>query len=76
MRFIRVVWVACGGLVVLLVGAPAASAVTPALANNDHPSSDAPWLIGILVLVLLGAGATMLLFRRKVSKTSGSDFKR
>jgi hypothetical protein len=62
-------WLLCMGFLV----APSAQAVT----NKDHPSSDAPWLIGLLVLVLLGGAATMLLFRRGASRRDQpGDFRR
>ena len=56
-----------------VVVAPAAFAVT---GNKQHPSSDAPWFIGALVLVLLALGGVFALTRRRVSKTHGSDFQR
>lgn len=66
-------WLAAVLLVLGVVLAPAAGAVT---GDKKHPSSDAPWLIAVLVLVVLGIAAAMLLLRRRVSKTSGTDFKR
>jgi cytochrome bd-type quinol oxidase subunit 2 len=74
MKFVRKApWLAAVIFVLGAVAAPAAGAVT---GDKKQPSSDAPWLIGILVLVVLGAAAAMLLLRRRVSKTSGTDFKR
>lgn len=73
MRFVRVAAVVGGLLWLCVLAAPAAVAKVP---SKDHPSSDAPWLIAILVLVVLGLAAVGLLVRRKVTKTSGGDFKR
>jgi uncharacterized membrane protein SirB2 len=74
MKFVRIAPMLAAIIFVLGIGvAPAANAV---VGDKNHPSSDAPWLIGILVLVLLGIGAAMMLLRRRVSKTSGSDFRR
>lgn len=74
MKFVRKApWLAAVIFVLGLVVAPAAGAVT---GDKKDPSSDAPWLIGLLVLVLLGLAAVGLLLRRRASKTSGTDFKR
>lgn len=68
MRFVpkaalTTLWLLCMGFLV----APSASA-----ASKDHPSSDAPWLIGLLVLVLLGAGMLFLLMRYRMSRRTKS----
>jgi O-antigen/teichoic acid export membrane protein len=64
-------WLLCVGFLV----APAATAGARVPAEN-HPSSDAPWLIGLLVLILLGLGALFLLFRRGMSRrTNSGDFR-
>jgi hypothetical protein len=57
------------------VVAPTATAATTAAAK-DHPSSDAPWFIGILVLIVLGGAMMLLLAKRGMSKrTKSSDFR-
>ena len=70
MRFIpktalTALWLLCMGF----LAAPAAHGVTP----EHHPSSDAPWLIGLLVLILLGAGMTFLLLKRGMSRRTKSS---
>ena len=76
MRFARhlvlaLLWILCMGIVV----APMADGGVVA-ASKDHPSSDAPWLIGILVLIVLGGALLMLVVKRGMSKRSKSrDFR-
>jgi hypothetical protein len=55
-------------LLLALVTAP------PALAESkNHGSSDAPWLIGLLVVVLLGLGMMMLRLRSGMRRRDPSD---
>jgi F0F1-type ATP synthase assembly protein I len=76
MRFVQrlmlaALWLLCMGFVV----APVAEGST-VLATEDHPSSDAPWFIGVLVLIVLGAGMMLLLMKRKMGKrTKSGDFR-
>jgi len=76
MRFVpRLVVASLGLLCIGFLIAPTAGAA-PIAWNEDHPSSDAPWLIGLLVLILLGGAMLMLLLRRGISKRSKSgDFR-
>jgi protein-S-isoprenylcysteine O-methyltransferase Ste14 len=76
MRFVErlvlaALWLLCMGFLV----APMAAGST-LVATEDHPSSDAPWFIGVLVLLLLGGGMLLLLVKRGMSKrTKSGDFR-
>jgi protein-S-isoprenylcysteine O-methyltransferase Ste14 len=76
MRFVQrlmlaALWLLCMGFVV----APMAAGST-VLASKDHPSSDAPWFIGVLVLLVLGGAMLLLLVKRGMSKrTKSGDFR-
>lgn len=76
MRFVErlvlaALWLLCMGFMV----APMAAGSTVG-ATEDHPSSDAPWFIGILVLLVLGGGMLLLLTKRKMGKrTKSGDFR-
>lgn len=61
-------WILCMGIVV----APMAEGSVVA-ASKDHPSSDAPWFIGILVLIALGGALLVLVVKRGMSKRSKSS---
>lgn len=76
MRFVpRLVFASFGLLCMGFLIAPLADAA-PVAWNEDHPSTDAPWLIGLLVLILLGGAMLMLLLRRGMSKrTKSGDFR-
>jgi membrane protein DedA with SNARE-associated domain len=74
MRFGRSARVAITAFLFLLAGLLAAPAAFAK--SSDKPSSDAPWLIGILVVVVLALAAVGLLVRRRVGKSSGTDFRR
>jgi hypothetical protein len=53
---------------------PTSRTAPPALAESkNHGSSDAPWLIGLLVVVLLGLGMMMLRLRSGMRRRDPSD---
>jgi hypothetical protein len=57
-----------------LLTAPAASA-----ASKDHPSSNAPWVIGLVVIVAIALGLLLLRLRSGVGKrdvTANGRFRR
>jgi hypothetical protein len=58
--------------------APGASALgTAASGGKDHASSDAPWLIGLIVLVALGLAFLLLRLRNGMGKRdSAGPFRR
>ena len=58
-------WLLCMGF----LAAPTAQAIAP----EPHPSSDAPWLTGLLVLTLLGAGMTLLVLKRGMGRRTTSS---
>lgn len=62
---VATLWLLCMGFLT----APTAQAIAP----EHHPSSDAPWLIGLLVVVVLGAGMTFLLLKRGMSRRTKSS---
>jgi membrane protein implicated in regulation of membrane protease activity len=60
-----------------LFAAPGASAASTA--SKDHPSSDLPWVIGIVVIVAIALGLLLLRLRSGVSKrdvTANGRFRR
>jgi FtsH-binding integral membrane protein len=63
-RFLALALVVTAGTVFT---APAAQA-----AGKDHPSSNLPWVIGVVVVVVLLLAALMLKVRRGASKRDGS----
>jgi hypothetical protein len=55
-------------LTVLLVLGGMVAAAPAEAATKNHPSSDAPWFIGLAVLVVLALGLLMLRLRRGMSR--------
>lgn len=71
MRFVprlllSALWLLCMGFVV----APVARAAT--VLAIDHPSNDEGWLIGLLVVILLGMGMVFLRMRHAMKKKTKS----
>lgn len=52
-----------GALVLTMVTAPLASAAT-----REHPSSNTPWVIGLIVIVLIVVGLALMKLRSGASR--------